>query len=348
VVAWTGPSGYSLLEEGNIMTAVAQTDTDFAFAGLDTPAAPAVEHPAFAAQASGASDPLGALAGLLGTWKGHGFNAIWRPHHPAAQQDRFLELNMTDETIVFTRINGPIPNRGLAMHDINMFGLTYMQQISESSTGAGLHIEPGIWATVPHTTDPNEPASVVRMASIPHGTTILAQGVAEVHPGGPQNIPDTNILPFFFGSPAPANGDFNSVEQTFTELNLSQPTPFRFTAPGVTQNIVKNPNSVLQSALQASLQGTSMKSRTFLHVATSHSIINNGGGTSNTAFLSASANPPGGNAKATQVEATFWIETIAGTGGQPDKHQLQYTQLVMLDFNGIHWPHVTVGTLVRQ
>jgi len=58
--------------------------------------------------------------------------------------------------------------------------------------------------------------------------------------------------------------------------------------------------------------------------------------------------PPGGNARATHVEATFWIETIAGTGGHPDKHQLQYTQLVMLDFNGIHWPHVTVGTLVKQ
>jgi hypothetical protein len=91
-----------------------------------------------------------------------------------------------------------------------------------------------------------------------------------------------------------------------------------------------------------------MTSRTFLHVATDHTIINAGGGTANTAFLTASGNPPGGNAKATQAGATFWIETIAGTGGQPDKHQLQYTQLVMLDFNGIHWPHVTVGTLVKQ
>jgi hypothetical protein len=27
---------------------------------------------------------------------------------------------------VFTRINGPIPNRRLPMGDINMFGLTYM------------------------------------------------------------------------------------------------------------------------------------------------------------------------------------------------------------------------------
>jgi len=322
------------------MTAAAQTDSDFAFAGLATPEA---------GQAAAAGpDPLGALASLLGTWKGHGFNAIWRPHNPATPQDRFLELNMTDETLVFTRINGPIPNRGLAMPDIDLFGLTYLQQISESSTGAGLHIEPGIWATVPQTTDPSEPASVVRMASIPHGTVILAQGDAQVLAGGPQTIPDNNILPFFFGTPAPANSDFNTVAQTFTELNLSRPTQFRFVAPGVTQNIVKNPNSVLQAALQSSLQGTTMKGRTFLHVATNQSVIKAGGGTANTAFLATSNNPPGGNANATLAEATFWIETIAGTGGHPDTHQLQYTQLVMLDFNGIHWPHVTVSTLVKQ
>lgn len=71
-------------------------------------------------------------------------------------------------------------------------------------------------------------------------------------------------------------------------------------------------------------------------------------GTANTAFLASSHNPAGGNARAARVEATFWIETIAGTEGQPDIHQLQYTQLVMLDFNGIHWPHVTIGTLVKQ
>jgi hypothetical protein len=325
-----------------VVTVSTQTDSDFTFAGLATP-----ETEAIKARAAG-PDPLGPLAGLLGTWKGHGFNTIWRPHHPADQQDRFLELNQTDETLVFTRINGPIPNRGLAMADIDMFGLTYMQQISESSTGAGLHIEPGIWAAVPQTADPKEPASVVRMASIPHGTVILAQGVIEVHPGGPQIIPDNNILPFFFGSPAPANNAFSTVAQTFPELNLSQPTQFRSVAPGVTQAMVKNPNSVLQDALKASLQGTTMKSRTFLHVATNQSIIKGGGGTANTAFLATSGNPPGGNALATRAEATFWIETIAGTGGQPDKQQLQYTQLVMLDFNGIHWPHVTVGTLVKQ
>jgi hypothetical protein len=329
------------------VTVSAQTDPDFAFTGLETPDAPPAQFLP-AAQPAQQPNPLGPLALLAGTWKGHGFNCIWRPHHPSSPQDRFLELNLTDETIVFTPINGPIPNRGLAMPDINLFGLTYLQQISGSVSKGGLHIEPGIWANVPGTQDPSEPATVVRMASIPHGTVMLAQGIAQVLAGGPQSIPDNNILPFFFGSPPPANGDFDSVAQTFPELNLSIPTQFRSAAPAVTQNMVKNPNSVIQSALATSLQGTTMKTRTFLHVSTTNDVIKGGGGTANTAFLATSSNPSGGNADATQVEATFWIETIAGTGGQPDKLQLQYTQRVQLDFNQIHWPHVTVSTLQKQ
>jgi hypothetical protein len=329
------------------MPPIAQLDSDFAFAG--------VPEPVDAAAAAQAADPLGPLALLPGpgnapgTWVGHGFNAIWRPHRASTGQDRFLELNLTDEKLVFTRIDGDIPNRGLAMPDINMHGITYMQQINEAGhPDQGLHIEPGIWATVPQTSDPTEPPTVVRMASIPHGTVINAQGIFQVIQGGPQHIPDNNILPFFFGQQPHTNAEFDQVALTFTELDLSIPTQFRSLSPGVTQDIVKNPNSVLQQALHTSLQGTNMKSRTFLHISTTNSIIQGGGGTANTAFLASSHNPAGGNAKATRVEATFWIETIAGAGGNPDVHQLQYTQLVMLDFNGIHWPHVTVGTLRKQ
>jgi hypothetical protein len=184
------------------MDAVTQTDSGFAFRDPsqsdEVASAFAAIHPA---------GPLGPLAQLPGTWKGHGFNTIWRPHHGG--QDRFLELNETTETLVFTKINGPIPNRGLLMPDIDMFGLTYMQQISETSTGAGLHIEPGIWAHAPRTTNPSEPPTVVRMASIPHGTVILAQGTTQLLPGGP-HITDNNIIPFFIGSPPPANSDFPS------------------------------------------------------------------------------------------------------------------------------------------
>jgi hypothetical protein len=325
---------------------IAALDKDFAFAGIAQFDGGA---PAAAAVRAAPTNPLGPLAQLPGTWVGHGFNAIWRPHLASSGQDRFLELNLTDEKLVFTEINGPIPNRGLAMPDIDLFGVTYMQQINEAGQASqGLHIEPGIWAHVPNTSDPSEPPTVVRMASIPHGTVILAQGTSQVLSGGPPQIPDDNIFPFFFGDPPPANSAFASAVGNFPELDLSTSTAFRFLSNGVTQAMVKNPNSVLQHALQVSLQGTTMKNRTFLHVSTTNNPIQGGGGTANTAFLASSQNPPGGNALATEVGATVWIETIAGTGGHPDFHQLQYTQRVMLDFNGIHWPHVTVGTLRKQ
>ena len=201
-----------------------------------------------------------------------------------------------------------------------------------------MHIEPGIWATVPPTSDPNEPATVVRMASIPHGTVILAQGITEFHQGGPQNIPDNNIIPFPIGGHAdrlrPGRGGLPGAESR-------RPTQFRFASPGVTQAMVKNPNSVLQAALL----GKPMKNRTFIHISTAHSPIP-GGGTANTAFLAAGSS--GGNANAVSVDATFWIETLPGAPGHPDKLQLQYTQRVQLDFNGLRWPHVTVATLEKQ
>ena len=324
------------------MTQTARTDPNFEFRGL-----PAIEEPEAVQALAQPPDPLGPLARLVDgseptTWTGHGFNAIWRPH-PLADggQDRFLELNVTTETLVFSKIGGQIPNRGLLMADINMVGITYMQQIAETHEGTGLHIEPGIWVHVPHTTNPAEPPTVVRMASIPHGTTILAQGTGQTIVGGPQ-IGDNNIIPFPVGSPPPPNSAFGSAEAEFPELNLATPTTFRHVAPGVTEEMVKNPNSFLQH----DIQGKTIKNTTILSISTKHTPIK-GGGTANTAFLEAASFPPGGNAKAVEVDATFWIEAIEGEGGEPPTLQLQYTQLVQLDFNELRWPHVTVATLHR-
>src|SRR5260370_42645891 len=49
-------------------------------------------------------NPYGALALLVGTWKGHGFNQIWRPNTGGA--DHFLELNETIEPLEFADIPG--------------------------------------------------------------------------------------------------------------------------------------------------------------------------------------------------------------------------------------------------
>ncbi|HTV72893.1 MAG TPA: heme-binding protein [Candidatus Acidoferrales bacterium] len=299
--------------------------SNFTFAGtVDAPPPPFPEFP---------GEDLGPLSALLGTWKGEGFNVIWRPDHVAGNpsQDRFLMLSRTIDTIEFEEIPGPIPNRGFLQGDIDMFGVTYLQKISDAVTGNGLHAEPGVWAVVPATTHPPEPHTVVRMASIPHGTVILAQGTAMQGSGVPP-IPDNNILPFPIGDPG--------HPITFPEQELANPTAFR-TPPnemtGVTQDMVNNPNSVLKNALA----GQEIDSLVTLLVSTSPAPVP-GGGTANTAFLQGVPQSVAANAEAKLVTAMIWIETVKGN---PDFLQLQYTQTVLLNFNTLSWPHITVGTL---
>jgi hypothetical protein len=72
----------------------------------------------------------------------------------------------------------------------------YVQSINDVTNpgqSTGIHFEPGIWLIVP-TTAPDEAVSVARMASIPHGTTIVAQGIA-VTSAGPPNIAPVDITP---------------------------------------------------------------------------------------------------------------------------------------------------------
>jgi LysM repeat protein len=244
----------------------------------------------------------------------------------------------------FEEIPGAIPNRGLLQPDINMFGLWYLQTIADANIKdadgkpAGLHLEPGIWATVPQTEHPQEMPTVVRMASIPHGTTVLAQGIASPSSEGP-NIADINITPFVIGNPAKL--------VPFPESTLSNPSQFRTPANGlvgIDQAIVDNPNVVLKRALE----GKRIKYTVVLDVSSDQSTPVFGGGLANTAFLQGSPNE-GPNAQSALVTATFWIETLEGpVAGGPEFHQLQYTQRVLLNFNGLSWPHITVATLLRS
>jgi hypothetical protein len=295
-----------------------------------------------------APNPLGPLAELPGIWQGHGFNVIWRPHQVGLpgdppNQDRFLELNLTEETLQFTRIPGAIPNRGLLQPDINLFGVHYLQQITDRILKAGIHAEPGVWATVPLTTDPKEPTSVVRMASIPHGTTINAQGTALTVNGGP-DIKPVSIKPFPIGNPG------KPID--FPEQTLATATKFRFPQPPqiseIQQSIVDNPNLVLTDAIK----GQKITKTVVLVIDTvpnptpplpnNVTFANNSGGTDNISFLVGGNDGP--NALAAEMSAIFWIETVDDPG-KPPFLQLQYTQTVKLNFNKLTWPHVSVATL---
>jgi hypothetical protein len=73
-----------------------------------------------------------------------------------------------------------------------------------------------------------------------------------------------------------------------------------------------------------------------------------GGGIENIPFLTANAN-------SALVYATFWITTLTHPKRRESFLQLQYAQMVLLNFPilgtsppvNISWPHVTVGTLTR-
>ncbi len=153
---------------------------------------------------------LGPLQDLAGTWKGNGFNLIARPNFHD-KTDLYLQLNQTRETLKFEPIGSPIPNRGFGQDDIELFGLTYLQQIVDAGHDGALHIEPGIWVTQPHTTFPPEKAPapgrlVARMGTIPHGNSLLAEGIAEPFTGPPVlTVPGTqysfSLFPSFNSTP---------------------------------------------------------------------------------------------------------------------------------------------------
>jgi hypothetical protein len=270
---------------------------------------------------------LGPLRELGGTWVGRGFNLISLPFfdNPAGPQAFRLKLNATRETLEFNQIGGRVPNRGsTGQDDINLFGFTYLQRISDSISSAAMHIEPGLWLNVPKTTVPDLPATIVRQGSIPHGTSIMALGT---------------IIPTVNGGPKINPVDSTPVRNPAgAPLSAAYLTPFADPTlpPGFKPPYLKNPNLALEEAIL----GQNIVKTEVLSVSTVSPLVPNFSGVLNIPFLVSNAN-------ATRMEAIFWIETVH----QPDGSrfmQLQYTQTVILNFLGIDWPHISVATLVKQ
>jgi hypothetical protein len=347
----------------------------------------------------------GPLAAFTGTFTGNGFNTIFRPNlgsptplptPPVGPDDNVLELNLTSEQLSFLPQNllASVPNRGEIQPDIFLSGVPYLQLIQDITAQAinvppnppppavGIHLEPGLWMNVPATSAPAEGPTLTRMASIPHGTTICAQGIAQTI-SGPPKIPAVDITPFI----PPANKitfPSQTAVQSDTWRIPQDLTPY-IAAGKITQAMLDDPNIVLRNAIA----GQRILSTTIISIATSPATPLFGGGTDNIAFLLGDPAATAPNAQTTQMTATFWIETVehilllppvaAGSGREPvtipvevaedgrpvpsllinppfpipapgriifTSTQIQYSQTVLLKFNGLLWPHVSVATLV--
>ena len=269
---------------------------------------------------------LGPLLELPGTWVGSGFNLISRPDKHDGRPF-FLELNATRETLAFTEIGAPIPNRGTSQDDIFFLGVHYLQQISDAVDNAALHLEPGMWLNIPATTDPVAPASVARLATIPHGDALLAQGSSLTVAGGPQ-IDPVDSTPTFSTGPNAGKPLTGPYLDPFTATPLPQ---------GIPQGAIANPNLVLTEAISKQ----KIVETTVLIISTTNQIGGSAGGIENIPFVVQNAN-------ATSMSAIFWIEKVQREDGVGTYLQLQYTQKVILNFLGIDWPHIQVATLVKH
>jgi hypothetical protein len=349
---------------------------------------------------------LGPLGAFVGDWSGLGFNTIFRPNSPTTPTsfpvtptdipDNVLELNLTSETLSFSPSLGSVPNRGMVQADAFLNGVPYSQTISDitvhGAKSVGIHVEPGLWMAIPKTTDPAEGPTVSRMASIPHGTTINAQGTWTTAAGKP-SIPAVSITPNVIGG-GPVTFPSQTATNTTTRRIPQNLGPW-ITAGTITQAMLTDPNSVVRaianhqtivSTTQIAITTNPAKPILLSHLLPLQPKF--GGGTDNIAFLDGDAALSKPNAQTFQMEAIFWIEIVKQTfrvpafkpgqapvtleyvtpplPGQPVQEfkvtpphaiaagktitfnttQIQYSQLVILNFNGLAWPHVSVATLV--
>ncbi len=276
---------------------------------------------------------LGLLKELAGNWHGEGFNLVARPFFGPPAANLFLELNLTHETLKFDPISSSIPNRGTFQEDLELFGLTYLQKISDATTGGALHIEPGIWVTHDPTTQPleNPPTGgqiVARMGSIPHGNALLAGGSAVPFKGAPTlgaptgtGTPAFSIFPSFnttpVAIPAPpgptvirAAGSSELLSAPgggFTQYTLTNPatptnprTPLGNTPPvlpaAITQKLLNDPITLLQQKIQEQVADGCTFEGTAINIATQSPL---------TFFTTPPTTPPAGGPAANVSVADF-------------------------------------------
>ncbi|KXS97091.1 hypothetical protein AC578_10798 [Pseudocercospora eumusae] len=317
------------------------------------------------------------LKQMQGAFAGNGFNSIFRPRSkidgnkdskddftdlkgkaiggaPTSPGDNILELNLTLEQWSFGKTIGDIPNRGFngnGQPDITLQGFPYMQTVQDATdpkTGRStnpdttdIHFETGMWLFVEKCDKvPQCPETIVRMASIPHGTTINAQGFAGKQQkittttpiggvAGPPNFDKDKLdtRPFFIGGSQVLGGDGNSV---FTNMDAGNKNTFRIPqnldpyvkAGTITTQVIQNPNLFLARAIenQKIIDTISFEVTT----GTPDDKLN-GGGVTNIAFLMGTqgarqlSKDPGGflerdvpqpNAHVPFVKSKFWIETV--------------------------------------
>jgi len=306
------------------------------------------------------NDNLGNLKHLPGAWinskdgeetgfEGRGWNMTVLPfENPAGGRGDFRVLvNQYNETLQFDTVDGPVPNRGIDQStntntDQEIFALDYQQGIKQIAVGDSpetdasiqgpvggtIHHEPGFFLNILN--EQTDSLDIARLATIPHGDSVLAMGKSRTF-NGPPTVEPINGLPI--GATQDLSSPYLAPYAAFSGDNAFKgvvPEPF----PGFD---VAEPHKLLQLGID----GLDVKKTTELHLDTKLQT----GGIVNIPFVVKQAN-------ATEMTSTFYIMEL--NGKDEPKFALSYAQTVMLEFfprfdstpGLIKWPHVSINTMV--
>jgi hypothetical protein len=321
---------------------------------------------------------LGPLRQLVGVWtaQGTGWNMIALPFDgapppPATSKFRVL-MNQYNEDLRFTFVDDDVPNRGLirpgtSEPDQFVVTLDYQQKIAQVASedrpdgeglaglpGLPIHHEPGLWLYEKNRKSKDDnvkrdevtevEVDVARLASIPHGNSVLAIGTSAVYSGMPE-IPRVSGLPSGrFENVKTANYDFKS-DLYLEPYKHYIDHPFRGeeTTPGFPGFSPADMNEILRFENR----GVDIVRTTTLTVDSTRKSA----GISNAPFSVREA-------EAVSMKSTFWIQELADKDEQGDpKLRLQYSQVVMLHFfrpredefpERAVWPHISIATLEKM
>lgn len=303
---------------------------------------------------------LGPLAALPGKWVSGetGWNMIALPFASPAGPPFRLLLNQYKETLRFTFVDEKVPNRGITSaprleKDQLIVTLDYEQSIEQvaaedepvSGKAGGdklpIHHEPGLFLFLSNQVD--DEIDIGRIASIPHGNSVLALGTSDIveNPDTTKLIPSISGLPIGIGPNADLATHRWLAPYKKYSTALGNPFKGKVTAAGFPGFDPVSPSALLQLALQ----GLNVKRTTVLALDTSVQ----SGGVSNIPFIERQAD-------AVKVTSTFWIHELAEPEEDGNEFVLQYLQDVSLDFlprldqppGLIRWPHISINTLRKE
>ena len=294
---------------------------------------------------------LGPLQQLPGRWvsEGRGWNMIALPFAQEGPLDYRLLLNQFDEELSFTLVDKGVPNRGVTddhetQTDQLIVTLDYEQVVKQvavvdepvstvtGAPGAAIHHEPGLFLNMLN--EIPDGFDVARLATIPHGDAVLALGTSSVVEGLAPIRP-CNGLPLGVSHDLENNRYLSPYKQFHDN-------PFKGTVgfPGFPGFDPVEPHLLLELANN----GLDVRQTTVLDLDTTHPT----GGIKNIPFVVKQAD-------AASMKSTFWIQELAPDENGEVVLQLQYLQIVMLDFfprrdglpGRIQWPHVSINTLTK-